>query len=79
MSSQPDLFVRSAKDLRQEMRRHGGGTPPRWGDEPERGDREEPPDFSPVQFAEHLRALERDHGIVKIRQVDLNRLAQLLL
>lgn len=54
----PDLFVRSGDELRAEIRRHGGRTPPRYiAEAPGKGDEvEEDAPFSPVRFAEALRA-----------------------
>lgn len=78
---QPDLFVGTAEELLTEIDQHGGGAPPRYPAPPTDADVDEDAagDFSPVKVAERLRVLEREHGIVQIRQVSLSYLATLLL
>lgn len=54
---QPDLFSNGAGALLAEVRRHGGGTPPRYIAEAHENDEaEEGPDFSPVRYAENVSA-----------------------
>lgn len=77
MFDQPDLFAATPEDLRSEVRRHGGGTPPRWI-APAEPEFEDDRSFSPVQFAEALRQGERLTGTVSIRRVSLARLAEQL-
>lgn len=80
MLDQPDLFAATREDLRSEISRNGGGTPPRWiapaPDAPPEGAAD---DFSPVRTAELLRALERSLGVVTIRRVSLAQMAEELL
>lgn len=70
--AQPDLFVRSPRELTAEVRRHGGGTPPRFiAPEAEDGC-DEAPRFSPVHFAKEIRASEsRVPRTITLRVVDV--------
>lgn len=70
--AQPDLFVRSPRELTAEVRRHGGGTPPRFiAPEAEPGE-DEGPAYSPVRFAEEVRANERPAPrTVTLRVIDV--------
>lgn len=60
MFDQPDLFAATPEDLRKEISRYGGGTPPRWiAPAPDEPDPDEVEPFSPVSVAEAYRARER--------------------
>lgn len=69
---QPDLFARTPADLRAEIMRHGGGTPPRPAPPAEE---DEINDFSPVQVGEACREIERRFDVVAVWSVSLNQLA----
>lgn len=71
MSMEPDLFAATPEELRAEMRRHGGGVPPRYPAPPIE-DAGDAPYFSPVQAAEAA----RESGMVAIRVVPLDRLVE---
>lgn len=61
MVAQPDLFANSLGERLAESRRYGGGVPPRYIPDAanDTDDREDVPDFSPVQVAEAMREQER--------------------
>jgi len=74
--AQPDLFVRGAGELMAEVRRHGGGTPPRFIAPDPCEACEDCLPYSPVKFAEELRASEQradraEARTVSIRVVDV--------
>lgn len=87
MFDQPDLFAATPEDLRKEISRYGGGTPPRWiASAPDVPDEDEAEPFSPVSVAEAFRAQERaaeeaarrqQGRTVSIRVVSMERLAEL--
>lgn len=87
MFDQPDLFAATPEELRREISRYGGGTPPLWiAPAPEVIAEDEPEDFSPVCVAEALRAQERateeaarrgQRRTVSIRVISMDRLAEL--
>lgn len=87
MFDQPDLFAATPEDLRKEISRNGGGTPPLWiAPAPAVPDEDEGGPFSPVSVAEAYRAQERaaeaaakrqQGRTVSIRVVSMDRLAEL--
>jgi hypothetical protein len=78
MTMQPDLLAATEEDLSAEIRRHGGGTPPRFlapaeEDDDDEGAREY---YSPVQYAEAINRRERDHNVVSIAVIPLDRMVE---
>ncbi len=77
MFDQPDLFAATPEELRREISRYGGGTPPLWiAPAPEVVADDEPEDFSPERAAD---AAERrqQRRTVSIRVISMDRLAEL--
>lgn len=88
MFDQPDLFAATPEELRHEISRYGGGTPPRWiAPEPPAPEEDDATDFSPVCVAEAFRAQERAaeeaerrerSRTVRLRVISVDRFAELV-